>query len=128
MADIVSVLSKLPNLRSRSPVSETDIFEAEEFLGLSFSPEYRSYLKAFGAVSVNGREITGICNSDRLNVVSVTLEEWLNNQVPNDWYVIEQLNIDGILIWQDSKGSIYKTAPGCTSQKIASSLLEYIES
>lgn len=126
MSNIVVTLPQKPDFKCRTSASNQDILKAEQQLGLCFATEFKEYLRAFGAVSVNGREITGICHSKRLHVVDVTLEEWLHNKVPSDWYVVEQLNIDGIVIWQDSKGNVYQTAPGCANQKIASSLYDYI--
>lgn len=49
--------------------------------------------------------------------------------VPDDFYVLEEANIDGIVIWQDSNGIVYKTYPGCEKPKqIFQSFAEYLES
>ena len=50
-----------------------------------------------------------------------------NKFVPHDWYVVECLDIDGIVIWQDSKGAVYATTPNSEPKKIANSLFEYIK-
>ena len=61
-------------------------------------------------------------------MVQVTLEERANlPDVPADWYVVEQANIDGIVIWQAVSGEIYQTQPGAQPVKIADSLTEYID-
>lgn len=106
--------------------SHNEIEFAESQLNLRFSEEYEAYTAALGVTSFGSHELTGICNIPRLNVVDVTNEARKFNTVPFTWYVIEATNIDGILIWQDQVGNVYQTAPGSTSTKIASSMLEYL--
>lgn len=106
--------------------SEEEIKMAEQALNLRFATDYRTYIDAFGVASFAGHELTGVCKSKRLSVVDVTLEERNNNTVPDDWYVLEQANIDGIVIWQDSNGTVYQTVPGAKAKKLCESLAEYI--
>jgi len=127
MSAFTDKLSNMKAFRSRTPASAEQIKEAENALGLKFAKEYKEYLSDFGCASIYGHEFTGICKSSRLNVVDVTISERANNpDVPNDWYVIEQANIDGIVIWQNQKGEIFQTQPYCDSIKIANSIVEYI--
>ena len=144
MTKIVSTIKSFSDYHALSPVPENDIARAEKRLSLAFAPEYRDYLLAFGAVAVNGHEIMGI-NEDadrlllglnvrelaagpwRLSVVHMTIEKWeLNPNVPRSMYVIENPAIDGIVIWQDVSGGIYKTSPGSPPKDIADSLADYI--
>ena len=75
----------------------------------------------------DGIELTGIAKSEHRNVVSLTKKEReLNPKVPNTMYVIENTCVDGIMIWQDTKGVVYQTTPTSAPKKIASSLREYI--
>ena len=105
------------------------INNAEKQLGTTFSREYREYLHAFGDASVNGHEITGITDSKRIDVVSVTLEERERNpSVPIALYVVEQTHIDRIVIWQHADGSIYQTIPGVGPKKIYDCLYDYVAS
>ena len=78
-------------------------------------------------MACNGHELTGLGASSRLNVVDVTLEERQRNlNISPDWYVIEQTNIDGMVIWQSETGEIYQ-AVNEAGKKICGSLMEYIE-
>lgn len=105
----------------------SEVSQAEQALHLAFSPEYREYLSAYGVASADGHEFTGICASPRLNVVNVTREERETNPgVPDDWYVVEQAHIDGIVIWQSEKGEVYQTQPGAEPFRLCASLAEYI--
>ena len=89
-------------------VSEEQIRAAEESLSLSFATDYREYLATVGLAMFDGHELTGIGKAERTNVVSVTEQmKSLKEDVPADWYVIENENMDGAAIWQDSKGCIY---------------------
>ena len=73
------------------------------------------------------RELTGITDIDRINVVSVTeSNRQYSPEVSRQWYVIEELNIDGIVIWQDASGEIYQAEYKDTPRSIHKSFVEYI--
>lgn len=127
MKDIVELLKSKELLNKTKIVQEDAIYEAEDSLSLRFSDEYKKYVSEFGFAVFDNHELTGICKAKRLNVVDVTISEReMTREVPDDWYVVEQLNIDGIVIWQSSTGEIYQTAPNCEPKKICNSLVEYI--
>ena len=124
---LVDKLSKMKSYRAKTAVSDIQIEEAENKLCLKFSQEYREYLQEVGCASIYGHEFTGICGSSRLNVVDVTIEERAySNLIPNDFYVVEQSNIDGIVIWQKSSGEIYGSKPNQEPAYICNSILEYL--
>lgn len=127
MSSIVTILKSQEHFYSKQGVPLNNIAQAEGALGLKFSAEYKEYLTAFGVASANGHEYTGLCTSARLDVVAITLQERKKNpNIPDDFYVIEQANIDGIVIWQSSDGNIYQTA-GCSCPiKICDSFGEYV--
>lgn len=127
MASITSIIKSFSDLLSLSPVQEKEILEAETKLSLKFSPEYREYISEFGAIAANGHELTGILKSERLNVASVTIKEWgLNPQVPTNLYVIEDPAIDGIIIWQNTNGEVFQSAPNAAPEIIFDSLVDYL--
>lgn len=129
MNTISDVIKNKPNLYFGKGVTEGEIDSAERDLNLSFSKDYKMYLLQYGLISYDNHELTGLCNSHRLNVVCVTKEERkIHPQIPSDMYVIEQTNIDGIVIWQSSNGDIFQTAQNTMLMKIADSLAEYIQS
>ena len=109
-------------------VSEEQIASAEIALARRFADDYREYLAHMGIATANGHEFTGICNSKRLNVVDVTLSERsIHPDIPQDWYVLEEANIDGIVIWQSSTGEIFQTQPGRETIKLADSICDYLD-
>lgn len=126
--NIVEVIKMLPDLLPLKPATNTQITDAELQLRVSFAEEYKAYLKEFGAIMADGIELTGIAKSKHRNVVSITEQERaLNPNVPHTMYVIENTCVDGIIIWQDTIGSIYQTQPNLKPKKIADSLAEYVE-
>lgn len=127
MSSFVDKLRTFPRMRCAGGVDEAAIEQAEDTLGLIFSKEYREYLLELGEAKAAGREFTGICKAKRLHVVDVTQEERENVPVPEDWYVVEQANIDGIVIWQDASGAVYQTGPGAKQKRLCKSLAAYIE-
>ena len=126
--DIIKTMQEYSDLISGVGVSEEKIQNAETSLQLQFSDEYRKYLTVFGIAAVNGHEFTGICESQRVNVTNVTFTE--RNRMPTaraEWYVVEQANIDGIVIWQSSTGEVYQTIPNGLPIKLCNSLSEYLD-
>jgi len=127
--NVMSVLRNKQNFKSYVAGKKSEILKAEELLSLVFNQEYINYMQEVGFATYEGHELTGICKFKRLNVVDVTImERELFPYIPLDWYVIEQLNIDGIVIWQSSTGEIYQTSPNSKPEKIYDSLAEYISS
>lgn len=128
MYSIIEVIENLQGLRSLPPMSEKDIENAEKTLGLRFADEYRNYTKKFGAISANGIEITGVVSAPRLNVVNVTTsEKHLNDNIPDDMYVIENTGIEGVLMLQNDKGEIFSIAPNSKPEKKFNSLAKYLK-
>ena len=106
--------------------TEKDIIDAEKELGLTFSKEYRDYLQAFGSALVNRHFLTGISPAAQMNVVFVTQRERkFNEDIPNNFYVIENTGLDGIVIWQDENGIIYSSSDNGIKE-ICDSLVEYL--
>lgn len=124
---IVDVINSLPELLPLKAATAMQITDAELQLRMSFSNEYKEYLSTFGAIMADGIELSGIAKSEHRSVVALTKKEWeLNPNVPHTMYVIENTCVDGIIIWQDTAGTVYQTNPNSAPKKIADSLKDYI--
>ena len=124
---VADIIRELPDLITGKGVSDEEINKAEEELGLVFASDYRAYLKEFGAIMYDGRSLTGISKSKQLDVVDVTkTQRQYNAEVPKNYYVIEELDVDGIVIWQSDKGEIYRTSLNSGITKVGDSLTEFI--
>ena len=97
-------------------------------IGLIFCKDYRDYVARFGAVSYYGHELTGVTDSLALDVVRITeMEREYAESNPQDWYVIERTNIDGIVFWQEARtGIIFRTAPKTMPVEMCDSLTSYV--
>lgn len=127
-SELIEFINDIESLHEIGGVSESEIKKAERALKLSFADDYREYLLNFGCISFTGTEMTGLCKSEYKNVVNATKETWeQEEQVPHNMYLIENTAMDGILLWQDSSGSVYVTKPYQRPKRYASSLLEYIK-
>lgn len=125
--DVVQLIQEKADLIMYKPVSFQLICEAEKDLQVRFANDYIAYVSAFGIAIFDGHELTGICDKKRLDVVRNTKEEReLNPFVPKNWYVLENVGIDGIIIWQDETGAIYQTRPNGQKKRIAHSLAAYL--
>lgn len=127
MSELIEVMRCKPNFYAEKGVSLIQIEQAEKTLGLKFALDFKECLREFGAVSFGGHELTGFSADPNLDVIKVTQKNRLKNNVGMNLYVIEEAHIDGIVIWQDSDGTVYETAPKSETKKIARSLVEYIE-
>ena len=129
MTDIIKVINSKDGVIHGKETNENEIKQAELKLGLRFADDYSNYIKQFGCMVIGSREITGISSQANYNVVSITkAQRNYNKNLPENSYVIEQLNIDGIIIWQSSNGEVFQTSPNTAPMKIADSLVEYIQS
>lgn len=125
--DIIDALNSKADLLYGDGIENNAINEAEKKLGLKFAQEYRKYLSVMTIAAYGGHELTGLTKLKRTNVVEVTKKkrtEYLG--IPDDWYVIEDTNIDLIVIWQQFDGKIYQTVGKNSPILIAESLLEYV--
>ncbi len=126
MNTLEEMIRTADNFASLSPATKSQITEAEKKLQLKFSEDYKEYLLCFGVATFDNREPTGICSSDRLNVVSVTDHaRQYYTTFPKDAYVIEEHLLDHIITIQDCSGNVYIYTPDCMKKIIAHSLLEY---
>ena len=117
----------MPDYIGSNGRSEEEIEQAEMALRVSFAKEYRKYLEEIGLACFDGHELTGLTNTARLNVIDVTKEYRVQlGENVSSWYVIEEVGMDGIIIWQSSDGIVYGTTPNSKAIKIADSLFEYI--
>mgnify|MGYP000586900415 CR=1 FL=1 len=125
--NIVEVVNLLEDMISTGAASEKQIISAEQELGVLFADEYKEFLQQFGSVLADDIELVGIAKSKNRNVVDVTKREWeYNKNVPKNLYVVENIGIEGIVIWQDEKGLIYQTSLNKAPKVINKSLSEYI--
>ena len=79
-------------------------------------------------MQASGIELSGISDKVLTSVVKMTLEERERKSIPDNTYVIEELDIDGIIYVQDTQGIIYEISPGAKPNKVADSLIQYIQS
>jgi len=127
MSKIIDVINNLENLLSLKPASTDDVGNIEIELALPLAEEYKEYLLEFGAILADDIELTGVAKSKNRDVVQVTKKEWAaNDKIKHNLYVVENVGIDGIVIWQDGSGTVYESRPNHEARKIANSLSDYI--
>ncbi len=128
MSKILDVIDNLDDLLTLKPATDEEIENVEIELALQLSDEYKEYLRKYGAILAMDIELTGIAKAKHRNVVQVTKKEWAaNSKVSHKLYVVENVGIDGIVIWQDCEGKIYESTPNNDPKIIFSSLAEYLE-
>lgn len=126
MDSIIELLRNAPDFMGGKGVPEGTIRHAESQIGVSFAADYKRYLSGLGVAYFDGHELTGISAIERLDVVKVTLSQRSLTPGARYWYVIEETNIDGVVIWQSPSGEIYQTASSMDTLKLCDSLTEYL--
>ena len=127
MATIIDALKSKIDLLTGEGVSESISSNAERALNLSFSNEYKEYLKTYGIAVFDGHELTGITKSPRVNVVDVTkAQREKDPKIPADLYVIEETDVEEIVIWQSGDGEIFYSGPNQDLTKLCNSFAEYV--
>lgn len=107
-----------PRSRSQTPRKE---------LQLKFAEDYKEYLSTFGVATFCGKELTGICSSERLSVIAVTQRaRSFYKSFPNDAYVIEEMLFDHFLVIQKADGAVFSYGPNDSEELIADSLSMYL--
>ena len=125
---IHDIISKLDDFFFLEQPTPEEVENAQNDLGLNFAEDYKIYVSMAGAICGGGIELTGITSHDRLNVVKVTQrEKFINPLIPDDMYVVEVVGIDGMVVLQDSEGTIYTAQPNLSPKKLFNSLIEYIQ-
>lgn len=107
--------------------SEDKISQAEHTLGTRFAPDYRECLRKYGIFVFEGHEFAGITDVKRVSVTDVTrMNRALMDDIPDDWYVLEETNIDGIIVWQSPDGTVYISQPRIEPVRVAKNLNSFI--
>lgn len=109
-------------------VSEKEIQQAEEKLGMMFPKTYRDIIKEFGSVEVDSEEIFGLGVEGYLNVVETTLKEREVSQGKlNGYIVLQNIGMEGILIVVDEQDRVFEYQLG-EFRNLLSTTAEYIKS
>jgi hypothetical protein len=116
-------------MKSYAPSASDEAIEnAEETLNLKFADDYREYLSVLGAVWSDIITVSGIIDDEDFGVVNLTSKLRPFYQIPLSFYVIEDVGVDGLVIWQDETGAIYQSIP-CQEPptRIHNNLSDYLE-
>lgn len=128
--DIIKIIESLENLCEPHPANIEQVEEAQRILGVKFADDYTQLLLKHGPLVAKGIELLGIADPkfEYINVVPNTLREYeYDKTAPKNMYVIEDIGIDGLLIWQDQTGAVYgKMRFDTELEKLSNSLAEYI--
>lgn len=119
-------ISSLKNMKQMGGVDATTIKAAEDTLNLKFADDYIEYLETFGQIEASGIELTGLSKRKSTSVIELTIRERKLGVIPEGFYVIEDLGIDGIIYAQSYKGPIVELAPHQHPVEFAKSLQEYV--
>ena len=128
MKELLEEINKKFKIYHGNGVSNDEIDNAEKELALSFSEEYKEYLREIGCMSFASHEFTGLGFSGYLNVVEATKSERnLDDRFPKNCILIENVGIDGLLILHDKTGAVYSYVNG-NKAKISNSLFDFLKS
>ena len=128
MSNIISTIKKLSAMESLGPASNEVITNAEVSLNLKFAGDYKEYLSVFGMVWSDNIAISGITDDEDYGVVELTNKlRPFYTQVPLNFYAIEDVGVDGLVIWQDESSAIYQSIPNNEPMRLYDNLSDYLE-
>jgi hypothetical protein len=125
--DVISAMESNPSLYKGKGVSTAAIKDAENQLGVTFADDFRAFLSHYGYALTNGHEILGLGESPDLVEATIT-ERSRGHDVERGWYVLEVADIDDIVVWQETSGTVYQTVPHGGRISIARNLADYLNS
>lgn len=127
MSELITLIQNANDFCAIGAAEFREIEIAEKNLGVSFADDYMEYVLAFGAASFCSRELTGICKSERLNVLSATNRaRQYYHDFPKNMYVIEELLFDHIVMIQNCEGMVFSYGPSEKVEEVAGSLRAYL--
>lgn len=127
MNTIISTIRRLPEMEHTAPASADAISQAERELNLCFAEEYKEYLAFFGAARSDVVALSGIIDDEDYSVVVLTKGiKSIQPDIPKDFYAIEDVGVDGLVIWQNATGAVYQSIPNYSPVKIFDSLSDFL--
>lgn len=127
MLEMIKKIQEAEDYASLGAASKEQIADAEKELQLKFAEDYKEYLSTLGVATFCGKELTGICSSERLSVIAMTQRaRSFYKGFPNDAYVIEEMLFDHFLVIQKEDGSVFSYGPDDSEEMIADSLSMYL--
>ena len=127
MLEMIKMIQEAEDFVSLGAATKEQIADAEKELQLKFAEDYKEYLNTLGVATFCGKELTGICSSERLSVVAVTQRaRSFYKSFPNDAYVIEEMLFDHFLVIQKADGAVFSYGPNDSEELIADSLSMYL--
>lgn len=124
---IVEKIAKIPNLYVGTGCTLQQLIDAQKELGVGFPKEFVDYVLNYGDISFYSTELTGLNLIGESNVVTATqLEREVNKSFPVDYFVIENLGMDGLIAASNQKGEVY-AVQGEYITKLCNSLSEYLD-
>ena len=109
-------------------VSESKINNLESLLQGDLSEEYKTYLREFGTVSVDGRDIFGLGSDKYFNAFNKTEELQQQFSLNKTFVVIEDVGTEGMfIVLKTNSGLIYEWTPNGHLKEIYKSFNDFIE-
>lgn len=89
-------------------IENATVQQMQSRVGVTFPEDYATFLKHYGALSVNSHEIFGHAPGSHMDVVENTLQERERTEGLGQFVVIENTGFDGILLVMDESSRIYE--------------------
>lgn len=126
--DLIELMRDQPDILYTGEPATKELIEFEQNqLGTNFSKDYIEYISNLGIIAFDGKELTGISPDYRLDVMKATLKARdIYTKIGNEFYVLEFLDINGLIVLQKESGEVFLCDMACNLKKICDSLSEYI--
>lgn len=114
------------NIKTIPGVSAEKIDLLESIIDGKLPEDYKTYLRDFGLVSVEGRDLYGLGSAIYFNTYNKTKELQEKFNLRKDFVVIEDVGTEGMFIMLKTNGLVYEWTPTGHLKEIYKSFSDFI--
>jgi len=107
-------------------VSKEVIIQAEKELNLEIPDQLKAFYSNYGCLTYQSHEIYGLGTDGYLNVVKGTQKEREISNLPNQYILINNIGVDGLLIVSNVSGEIFEWMANGYTKKIHENFSDYL--
>lgn len=122
------IMFKNQKIKTIPGVSDSEIHKLESLIKGKLPEEYKEYLRKYGCVSLDGRDVFGLGNEKYFNTFNTTKELQKQFNLNNTFVVIEEVGTETMfIVLKTTNGLIYEWTPNGHLKEIYKSFNDFIE-
>jgi hypothetical protein len=116
------------NIKTIPGVSDSEINKLEQITKGELPEDYKMYLRNYGLVSLEGRDIFGLGNDKYFNTLKITKELQDQFNLDKSYVLIEDVGTESMyIVLKTTNGFIYEWTPNGHLKEIYKSFSDFIQ-